>query len=247
MESGNPGRKLAVSSDYRLTMLLKNAHMRPAALLAGWSLIAMAVLAGLGYGYAFVNLYVPGDSAASLRNLMQSPGLLSGVITSFVQILGLDLLVAGALYSLFEPVHLPLARLMAWSRLVYTALLGVAIQHLVLILPTVTTGPPEAVMVQQQLKAFLATWALGLLVFGGHLAALGILLLRTKAIPRLLGWLTLLAAACYVGTRSAELFWPGYASVQASVEAVLSLPMALGELGLAVWLIRAGRRVSAPA
>jgi hypothetical protein len=74
---------------------------RKMALIAGFSLIIMAIAAGFAYGYAFQNLYVATDDAATLAKLKQSPFLFRLMIFLFTIVLLLDVLVSWALYFSF--------------------------------------------------------------------------------------------------------------------------------------------------
>ena len=87
---------------------------------------------------------------------------------------------------------------------------------------------------------FLQVWSLGLLVFGVHLLVLSRLIIRSGIMPRWVGLLMVVAALCYMSTSVANLLWPGYQHYKSLIESLTALPMALGELVLAGWLIRWG-------
>ena len=78
---------------------------RKMALVTGFSLIAMALLAGFAYGYGFEAIYVTSDRTATLLNLNNSKLLFRWVIFSFVIILILDVVVDWALYIFFKQVN----------------------------------------------------------------------------------------------------------------------------------------------
>lgn len=213
------------------------------ALVAGLSLIAMALIAGFAYGYGFENIYVANDGSATLKNLNESTALFRWVLFSFVIILILDVVVAWALYLFLKQVNESLSLLSAWLRLVYAALLGIALLNLVGVLPEATDHPQSVSLTMAHFRAFLAMWSLGLIVFGGHLFLLGYLMLRSGFISKILGVLMLIASVCYIFANVAQLLLPNYEHYKATVDAVLSAPMALGELGLAGWLVwKGGRR-----
>lgn len=221
-------------------MTVTTPPLRSAALLAGLSLILMAALAGFGYGYAFERVYAPGDAAATLAHLQSEHMLFQLVIASFVFILLLDALVAFALWYFFKPIHEPLALLAAWLRLVYAALLGVAISWLSAAATIARGSSPDALAASNAIQTFLDVWSWGLIIFGFHLLALSYIAFRSGVVPKILAALTLIAAVCYIGANSAQILVPRYDEFKPSVEAILSLPMALGELGLAIWLVWRG-------
>lgn len=223
----------------------KTTHFedRKMAMVAGFSLVTMALLAGVAFGYAFQKVYVPGDGAATLLSLNASPSMLRLVILGFLGILILDVIVAWALYYFFMPVSKPVSSLTAAMRLVYTIFLGIALSSLVGIMHLLNSEPQNEVAVMQQFKTFLEVWSLGLIVFGGHLLLLGYLMVTSGYVPKALGILTLVASVCYIFTNIANILLPDYEQYKATVELVLSLPMALGELALAFWLIvKGGKR-----
>ena len=62
-------------------------------------------------------------------------------------------------------------------------------------------------------------------------------------IPKFIGALAILAGLAYLFTNSANLLLPDYYLYKAKIEMILGLPMALGELAFAVWLIAKGGKV----
>lgn len=215
-------------------------NRRQMAKLAGWSLILMAIVAGIGYGYAFGAIYVKGDSAATLSNILQQRAMLPTVITTYSIMLLLDVVVAWALYKFFLPTNPLLAKLSAWLRVVYCVWLAVAILQLYYAQEIATMQGADANAVMRYIDCFLHVWSQGLIVFGVHLFLIGTLACRTAAIPKLISGLAFFAGMAYMGTNILQQIWDGYMQYKATVEAILSLPMALGELLLAVWLIRKG-------
>ncbi len=215
-------------------------NRRQMAKLAGWSLIAMAIVAGIGYGYAFGAIYVKGDSAATLGNIQQQRVMLPTVITTYSIMLLLDVVVAWALYKFFLQDNPTLSRIAGWLRVVYCVWLAVAILQLYYAQDLSAMKGADANAVMRYIDCFLQVWSQGLIVFGVHLLLVGTLACRTAAMPKLISGLAFFAGLAYVGTNILQQTWVGYMLHKATVEAVLSLPMALGELLLAVWLIRKG-------
>lgn len=205
--------------------------------LSGLSLVVMAVVAGVAYGYAFQQLYHPHDGEATLRNFLHRRDLYYMVLGGFTLILMLDLLVAWTLYRFFETAHPVLPRMMAATRVLYALFLVVALVHWGRM-----NGSTNAVEVTHHIQRFLTIWSLGLIVFGVHLLLLGALILRAPVIPSWMGYLAAFAGLSYVAIHTLHALWPGFALYQAKVETVLGLPLALGELCLALWLL-----VKAPA
>jgi hypothetical protein len=202
--------------------------------LAGVSLLLMVPLAGIGYGYAFENLY----STSATLHLSSTKPLLRIAITSFLLIVLLDILVAWAFYYLFEQVNRPLSLLAAWVRLVYSALLAVSVFQLNTPLVGPTEATPDPTIIRYHLDAFKAEWSIALQLFGCHLIILGILLLKSQRVPKFVSLSAVFAGLCYWISNFAIIIVPDYHFYQTIVDNILAVPMALGELILAVWLLR---------
>lgn len=217
---------------------------RPLALLAGWSIVLMALLAGFAHGYVFSSLFVPGNAPVTVHQLRLSETLFRAGILAFWVVLLCDVVVSGALYLFLKPVH---QRLTLWStglRLVYTAMLGAALMHLTAIVPLLYDQTPTAEVpgepILRLFGQFSLGWSAGLLVFGVHLLVLGVLVYRAEFVPPVWGWLLGLAGICYLSTNLANLLWDDYPTHKATVEGILSLPMIVGELGFGIWLLVRG-------
>lgn len=217
---------------------------RQYALVAGLSLILMAVVAGFSYGYIFSTLIVQDNIAITIANIKASEALFRAGILGFVLVLILDVVVAWGLYYVLKPVNKSLSGLVAWLRLVYAAVFGIAFLCLMLALQVIDLSAIEQTVRQALMMLFLrgfgAMWSLSLLVFGIHLLLLGMLVLKSGFIPKIVGSLVILAALCYLVNDTANLIFAQYGQYKPIVEKFISAPMAIGELVLALWLIAKG-------
>jgi hypothetical protein len=233
-----------------MTSNMANGSRRAAALSAGLGIVLMAVVAGFSYGMVLNGLTVPGDAAATAANLRADASLFRAGIMGWVVILILDIIVAWGLYLFFRATDQPLSLLSAWFRLVYSAVLGTAIALLVVALLVADAGAYVTVFTPEQadglvllfLSAYDSVYALALVIFGCHLALLGVLAYRTSDTPAILGFLLILAALGYLLIGPAELLLPAYAEAIALLELLFTLPMIVGELGFGLWLIFQGGR-----
>ena len=93
-----------------------------AALIAGIGLLIMAFCAPLANFYFMGQSVVPDNPAVTVKNL-QTNGTpyLIGIVLLFITYV-MDVIVAWALYWYFRPGQSALAQLVAWARLVYTAI-----------------------------------------------------------------------------------------------------------------------------
>lgn len=86
---------------------LTNGHdisFRQAALVTGLGLLLLAVLAAITNFGVLQKLIVPGDAKITARNIAAAQGLFRIAIGSFFVVAILDVVVAWALYILFQPV-----------------------------------------------------------------------------------------------------------------------------------------------
>jgi hypothetical protein len=216
--------------------------VRRAGLVAGVALLAMVAAAVFAKFVVLDGMIKPDDGPATVTEIVAREGVFRLGVLAWLLIVVLDAVVAWALYRVFRPVSPAVSMLAAIFRLVYTAVLLVAVGQLLRaldVLPVDTTlaGPGASGDVLLELDAFQHLYDLGLFLFGIHLALLGYLSLRSGFIPKVVGVLLVVAGAGY-----------GFDTVGAVLD--LELPPVsvftfLGELLLALWLLVAGRRLRA--
>ncbi|GET20338.1 DUF4386 domain-containing protein [Prolixibacter denitrificans] len=218
---------------------------RNSAQIAGIAILIMAAVAAFTYGYIHNSLVVPNHSETTIGNLKASTWLFRTEIVGWHFILLCDVVVAWALYKFFKDENQLLSQVTAILRLIYAAFLGGAVFKLISILRIINgeAGIAPELAGQQMLsflKSFESTWSFGLIIFGFHLLLLGFLALQSKAIHSSWGVLLILAALSYITIHSSKIGFPQFDSQIKTAETILSLPMALGEVGFAVWLIIRG-------
>ena len=181
---------------------------RAVALIAGLSLLAMAVIAPFALFGVLGSVVVPGDVAATINNLTASEGLFRIGIAAFLVVIMLDIVVAWALYVLLRSVHPSLALLTAWLRLAFAAVFASALISLLNVAqfvsspdgPGLASGQLEA-LVSSGLAAFDNGWiAIALSIFGLHLLGLGYLVFRSDMFPmsKILGTLVVVSGVGYL-------------------------------------------------
>ena len=194
---------------------------------------------------------IPGDAAGTADNIIRSLGLFRSSMVSWVVIVAADVALAALFYVLLEPAGRTLSLVAAAFRLVYSAVLGTFVLHLfdAYLLLTHPNRAAYLVTVERQamaasgLETFSAGFLLALLFFGVHLVLLGILLYRSRYVPRALGILLTAAGLGYIVHGLASFFAANYG---ANTATFLLTPAVLGELGLTLWLIAKGVSVDAP-
>lgn len=217
-------------------------------LIAGFSLILMAVAAGFSYGYAHSHLVSDIDEN-TLRNLLANKSLFFAELAGWSIIFLTDIIVAIALYYFFQSTSRQISKLTAIIRILYTLMLGFAILQLFRIVPILTSPDPitDQFVVSttaSHFKMFETIWSLGLIVFGFHLIGLGYLSLQSKMVPKLIGYLLYLGGFSYILVHGLRQLSATDSQLVSTMENILALPMALAEILFAFWLIYFGLRKS---
>jgi hypothetical protein len=136
----------------------------------------------------------------------------------------------------------------AWSRIVYTVFLGVAVIFLFLILELVSgaeflnafnQGQIEA-QVALAAEAFNYAWLIGLVSFGIHLIIIGYLLVSSRWAPRVLGIVIAVAGTAYVLDTLAYSLLSNYAEYSNVFLAIVAVPAVIGEFAFTIWLLMRG-------
>lgn len=165
-----------------------------------------------------------------------------------------DVVIAWALYILFQGVNASVSLLAAWFRLVYTAFLGVALIFFFVALQLASGAAYLAAFeqgaldaqVMLSLDAFDYAWLIGLVSFGLHLMLLGYLMLASGFVSRALGVLLTVAGATYIFDTLAHALLSNYDDHATVFLLIVAVPSVVAELAFTVWLlVRGGRQQEA--
>jgi hypothetical protein len=217
------------------------------------AIVSRARLAGVCYlvviaGGLFAQLYVRGqlivvgDAEATLRSIAEHESLWRwGVAVHLLYLVSaimVNLLVAGLFRSALARVALVLA------------LTGTTIEAMSLLFTYVPvaiiengdalsglSGDQRAALSYLAVRVFSTGFGFSLLFFGGFCVLIGVLILRSRLTPRVLGVLMIGAGVCYVVNTVAGILAP---AVAAAINPAILVPCLLGELALALWLLIKG-------
>jgi hypothetical protein len=209
---------------------------RTFAKIIGYSLLLMAIIAGFAFGFALPKIFNPGQLDFVQSNLASNLQLYKLMLLAILIVILLDTLVSFTLYLYFKNVNRKIALLSGILRIVYTVIFGIATFQLTKNLhPTETSNE----IIINNFHTFHSIWSAGLIIFGIHLFLVGILMKLHTRIPKILWYLALIAGVSYVVVHFLKLTLT-QSDIVSNLEMILALPMAIGELGLAVWLIIKG-------
>ena len=205
--------------------------LRRASLTAGIALALIIVFAIFGEYGAVRTLITPGDAGRTAQDILGSEGLFRLGIASLFVVVILDIIVAAALFILFEPVNRSLSTMTAWFRAAYAAVYLVAISQLVVALGLL--GDPNQAL--RAVDAYDTIWHVGLVLFGVHLLLLGLLAYRSGFMHKVFGILLVIAGLGYLVDGFGAVLVPNY-----SIN--ISQFTFVGEATLMLWLLIKGSR-----
>ena len=214
--------------------------------LAGLLYMLMAIPAAFGLLYVPGRLIVHGDAAATAQNLLASESLFRLGIASELFSVVIFLLLALALYRLFEGVSRGQAALMAVLVAVQVPIAFLNQASSLAALVVVRDAGSFAAFDEPQQDALamllLRLHDQGTLVcevfWGLWLLPLGSLVYRSRFLPRFLGVWLILAGLAYLAMSLTGLLLPQYQAVVSRV----TFPLLLGEIAFMLWLLIVGAR-----
>jgi hypothetical protein len=190
-------------------------------------------------------LVVPGDAAATARNIRANETLFRIGFSGELLHLACDVAVAMLLYALLRPVDRNVSLLAAWMRLACIVILAMSsLSHFAALRLLGGAGSLKAFPADQlDTLAWLALrlqgdgYAISLVFFAFACLALGYLIFRSGFLPKALGVLLLIAGACYFVNSFAHFLAPAFG---ATLFPALFVPIFAAELSLSLWLIVKG-------
>lgn len=221
-----------------------------AALSAGVGYVLLFGLAIFANFFVREGLVVSGDAQTTAANIAESNTLFRLGLAAFLAIFLIDIVVAWALHIVFRTQHHDLSLVAAWSRLVYTVLLGVAAIFFFQALAFYDSPAVADVMTTAErnthaligLELFNSAWLVGLAAFGLHLIVLGVLIGRSAETPPWLGHLMIVAGAAYIIDTTAHTVLANYADHADVFLVMVALPSVIAEGWFGLWLLTRARR-----
>ena len=218
--------------------------------LAGIFYLVMGIPGFFNLMYFPAVFIVAGDATATARRITDGASTYRiGVMSGLVSAIGF-LFLAWSLYSLFEEVDRAQARLLV-SAVTVAVAIGVAnlvnqLAPLVLLsgadFLSVFTKPQLDALAMAFLKLHGTGNQLAAAFWGLWLFPFGILVIKSRFIPRVLGVFLILGGVAYLAVSFTGLVFPAYRQVVSQV----ALPFyAIGEFPIVLWLLVRGVRVPA--
>jgi hypothetical protein len=227
-----------------MTTRTSDISLRQAALITAYSIIVMLLF--LLLTAAIQGLTVPGDAAATAKNISENELLFRAGVCGYIVVIILDVLLAWALYVLLKPANASLSLLMGWFRFGYAIIFAFAVGRFFNVLQLISNDDFMTVFKADQLQAevmlslngFELIWQIGYVFFGLHIVFLGYLIVKSGYIPRVLGVLLIIGGSFgYLLESFTSFLFPDYSAI-ASPGLIAA---GIGELALCVWILWKGK------
>ena len=205
------------------------------AIITGGSLLFMAVAGGFAFGYVHPILHIAGDSEATSDALNARPLLLYAIVVAWNLVALLDVVASVGIYRVYRRWAPKLSVLVAAIRLIYTMVLVVAVAQLgsLSLIDDMGNG-------LKRFEVFEAIWSVGLVVFGLHLLVLSYLILVIRYPGILVSIALSLGGIGYIVLNGLKFVDTEAMAIAPVIEALINVPMVLGELSFAVCLLFVG-------
>ncbi len=210
---------------------------------AGISILIMAVLAAVSMGLFFEEaLKLKGEPLQQYYQQNISSYRIATV--SWVLILLCDLIATVCFFEVFRHKHPFTGRITSLLRLVYSAFLLFGIMKLFRIwnMPADTADSVSTIM--QSVYGFQSLWYAGLVIFGLHLIGLAMLTPSATKVQLAIRWSLVLGGIGYILLDGGQLLIADFSQIKQTIEPILIVPMILGELGLALYMTVAPKKLS---
>lgn len=189
--------------------------LRTAALISGFCLLVMVIVAPIAEMYAYPKLIVRSSITETIETLSSNRNLFTICILGYLLTFILDVIVAWSLFILLKPVNAGVSLLTGLFRIVYTvvalaALLNLVSVYRIVYASTVFTLDNQSAQSQiaNYLNSFKAQWYFGLVFFSLHLILLGFLVIKSSYIPKVFGVLLMITGLGYSLTTFKPFLFP---------------------------------------
>lgn len=206
--------------------------------LAGFLYLIVVISGIFSLGYVPSHIAMNADDTATVTNILNAEALFRGGIAAGLVCYTAFLLLPLALFRLLEPAGQMLARAMVALASVSVPMAILNLAHLLQAAAAARAG--QADLTLSEIGAYDHGLLMVQLFWGLWLLPLGLLVLRSRAIPRLLGVLLLCGCLAYVSRVFGNVLFADSAPLPGG--RYIAMAGSLGEIGTCLWLLIMGAR-----
>jgi hypothetical protein len=202
--------------------------------ITGLAYLGLAASGALGFLVIRPRLYVPGEAARTVANLVAHETLARIAIAADLTVVLTQAIAALCFYLLYRRVHAVAAGAVTAFGLMNSVAVMVGTMFSATALGVALRGDAGDTLTLYDLQA--AAWLVGGLFFGLWLIPMGWLVLRSGYQPRVLGWLLMAGGVGYVLSTFTAYLFPGVPALSTA----LVIPASLGEFWMIGYLLIIG-------
>lgn len=211
--------------------------------IARWAGVTYLFLIATGIfslAYAPGQYYVREDAVATFAKLQANPLLFKSAIAAELACYASFVVLVVLLSRVFREWSETLALTMVGFVLVSVPISFLAIGEKMSALDLISQGSAQADTVMNHLRRYIAVLRPAEIFWGLWLLPYGLLVLKSRAIPRFFGVALVLGCCSYVAGVVVPMFWEGY--FDSPIGQFAGIPGSVGEIGGALWLTIFGAR-----
>lgn len=216
--------------------------------ITGLLYLLVIICAGFSQGFVRETIVIPGNAAATANNILEQEWLFRLGLSLDLVAFTLDAIIAILLYQMLKPFGKTLAmassalRLIAHPaiaslNLVHHYMAGYVLENQDIVVAFGESGVEviSSLLMNAQKFGYLLAGAL----FGVHCVLLGIVIIKSRNIPRLFGWLLIASGAGYLIETYGNINWPGNEAITALM---VGISAAIGEVSFTFYLLIKGHK-----
>lgn len=183
------------------------------------------------------------NSEQTTLNIMNNAIQFRQGLIGFLVMLISDIFLIWSLFKITEPTQKVLSYFASFFRGLHAIFFIIALTKLIevykITFQSINSEELQNIVIYL-LSNFDELWTIGLLFFGIHLLLLGLLSIKSSYIPKIIGFLLILAALGYAVDGFSKLYLSSYRDYKSYFEAIVILTGVIGELSFTIWLLVKG-------
>ncbi|MBX7174459.1 MAG: DUF4386 domain-containing protein [Pyrinomonadaceae bacterium] len=218
--------------------------LRKTGIISGFAYLMIFVFSITANFFVFEKLIVSRDPISTISNIIANESLFRFGIACWVIVVIFDVIVAWGLYLLLKPINKSLSLLAAYFRVVFSAIFGYSFVNYFAVLKLLNPNTFDSNYLNTQIALLLNTQYFAVRIsyvfFGIHIFLLGLLILKSKHIPRILGFFLVIASCGYLIDSFGNFLSSAYANNGSVFMIFVGFPALISEFSLTVWLLLKG-------